>query len=258
MNDIFPLSQLIAGLLKPLPIALLILMIALLSFSRAPTLSRVMTFLSLILLCIFSMPYTASALLKSLEQQYPPMELTALPQVDAIVLLTGGLEPPLDPRHERQLGSRGDRLRLATELLKAGKANTLIIAGGYKFQLDEYKNEAEYSAELIKDWGATAHTAILEMQSRNTFETALNLAPIFDSNNIKSILLVTSAYHMPRSMALFKKLEISVIPAPANILITEGEKSFLDNWLPNSVSLSGSALAIHEYTGMLRNKFRHR
>lgn len=256
MTDLIPVGQIAGSLLKPLPIALLLAVFALLSKGRAQKISHFMAVTSLIVLTVFSLPITANALLSSLEQQHPAIDITALPQADAVVLLTGGLEPPIPPRRTRQLGSRGDRLRLATEILKAGKAEQLIVAGGYMFQTNEYKSEAEYSADLIENWGANSHTTILETESRNTYETAINLAPILEKHNINSLLVVTSAYHMPRSMALLSQLADTVIPAPANILITDGRRDFLDNWMPNSVSLSGSALAIHEYIGMLRNRLR--
>lgn len=251
------LTSFIAAFLKPLPVAFVFILISLLTRKRLKLVSFFLMLTALSVLLIFSSPIMANRLLQSLESKYPSIAIKDLPKAEALILLSGGLELPHSPRQAIELGSRGDRLRLAHAILKADPSLTLILAGGKPIPNNTLGSEPDYVEELFKQWGIQGLKIITEDDSGNTSETADNLVPLIISNNISSALVVTSAYHMPRSIQLLSKLNITLTPVPANYLAPNRTMSArATDWFPNSVSLSGSALAIHEYTAMLFNKIK--
>ena len=91
----------------------------------------------------------------------------------------------------------------------------------------------------------------------NTYENAVNVQKILDQKGIKEVLLVTSAFHMPRARLIFEKLGMKVIPAPTDFFVTEGSvKDFnlattLVYLLPDPLFLNLNTIALKEYLGLL-------
>ncbi len=246
------LSTYIPLFVMPLFLALTGLVLVIAIGKRFPVLGRRVTSLVLIVLTIFSLPVTSSALLGSLEKRYPVTALAGLPNADAVLFLAGATEPPMPPRQEAELGSRGDRLLLAARLMKSGKAPLLFISGGR----GEARGEPDYSVEILREWGVDVSHIVTERDSHDTKSSAAAMAILLDQKGIDSILLVTSAYHMPRAMRLFGNLASSVVPVTANHFMRLGGNPGLRDWIPNAFSLSGSTLALHEYLGMLELTLR--
>jgi uncharacterized SAM-binding protein YcdF (DUF218 family) len=82
--------------------------------------------------------------------------------------------------------------------------------------------------DLLIEWGVPAEAIITAAASRNTYENALETKQLWAAENLKSALLVTSAGHMPRAMAEFRRAEVPVIASTANVVVTaEGHTSIL-------------------------------
>ena len=111
-------------------------------------------------------------------------------------------------------------------------------------------------ATLLEMMGVPDSAIIEEPNSLNTYENAVNVQKILDQKGIKEILLVTSAFHMPRARLIFEKLGMKVIPAPTDFYTTEGKvKDFnlgtiLVYLLPDSRYLNLNAIALKEYLGL--------
>src|SRR5664279_2659756 len=112
---------------------------------------------------------------------------------------------------------------------------------------------------LLEFMGVPAQAIWQEDQSQNTYENALYCARILKTKGITRVILVTSAMHMPRSVALFKKQGIDVIPAPTDYTVTQSTLDGLNHepflaWvvdvLPNASSLSLTANVLKEYFGI--------
>ena len=105
---------------------------------------------------------------------------------------------------------------------------------------------------------------IQDPDSLNTYQNAVNVKKILSERGIDRVLLVTSAMHMPRSLAIFKHLEINAIAAPTDFLVTKGEiqelsstpKGAILNLLPDSKNLHNFTLALKEYIGMVVYRLR--
>ena len=179
---------------------------------------------ALLIYLVGASPIVARQLFKSLEQNYPPLDPVSAPYADAIVLLGGGLDIPIPPRKTPQLKSGSDRLWQAAQLYNAGRAPYLLIAGGNVFPFPNFEGEARYIAEVLIAWGVPRENILFESDSRTTHQNAANIAPILNDLEVRTILLVTSAYHMKRSLGTFRQQlpdNIKIIPASSDVLITD-------------------------------------
>ena len=211
---------------------------------------------SLLKLCSFSVliiasnPMAARWLVQSLEKQYPQQAFSEIKSHDAILVLGGGLRLPIAPALNTQLGAGSDRYWHAARLYRAGKANTIIVSGGNVFKKPGYQGEAYYAARLLQSWGVPKAAIITEGSSRNTVQNISAITRFLTADKIESVLLVTSAYHMPRALRSSKQLSLKVTPASADILIRDKSSPPIMDWIPSASALGLTTLAVHEYYGM--------
>ena len=125
----------------------------------------------------------------------------------------------------------------------------LVLSGGGGSELYP---EAAGMADLAKAIGVDEDDIVIESDSRDTKDQARLIKTIVGD---KPFILVTSASHMPRSMALFKKLGMDPIPAPADYLVIK-EEIDTNSFFPGSRALRKSEIAVHEYLGMVWARLR--
>ena len=199
----------------------------------------------------------SNLLARSLEWQYPTPD--EIPAADVIVVLGGGTEPAAPPRPSVEVNGAGDRVLYAASLYQQGKAPHILLSGG-EYLLDDRRRTtpAEDMASILTAIGIPEDALWLETASKNTYENALYSKEILEENEIERVLLVTSAMHMPRSVALFEKQGIEVIPVPVDFSITEDEspqdgsgsfQSKIINIIPQASNLSLTTNALKEYLG---------
>jgi uncharacterized SAM-binding protein YcdF (DUF218 family) len=119
-------------------------------------------------------------------------------------------------------------------------------------------------ATLLDRLDVPPSAIIEEPRSLNTYQNALYTKTILDEKGLNRILLVTSAFHMPRSVAIFEKLGFEVIPAPTDFYITDGsvtgtQRTLVGNLLdlvPETGRLASTTEAIKEYIGILVYRLR--
>jgi uncharacterized SAM-binding protein YcdF (DUF218 family) len=125
------------------------------------------------------------------------------------------------------------------------------------FSVPGFKAEAHYSAEVLTAWGVPREKILIESGSRTTQQNAENIVPMLEALNVQKILLVTSAYHMRRSISTLRKQlsdEIEIIPASSDIFITHslnGNAPSLFSYLPHPGAFGATQTAVHEYLGIL-------
>ena len=120
--------------------------------------------------------------------------------------------------------------------------------------LSAAKPEAELIKDLLVEWDVPAAAIELASGSRNTYENAAEIQDIWQRNGFKSALLVTSAAHMPRAMATFRRLGLPVIASTADVRVVEGEDLFA--LLPDSGALIATTNAIKEWIGLFVYRLR--
>lgn len=234
----------------PLGSALVLALLGL-AFNR-----RWVVFLAIAWLWLWSTPWAAHKLAWSLESRTPLSTARALPAADAIVLLGGALGPTVPNwRAQANLSAAGDRLVLAADLQKLGKAPVILYSGG-SFS-GRKPVEAEDGARLLQDWGVPATALRLETQSRTTRENARYSLPILRELGARKVLLLSSGWHLPRALVNFRAeagrqgLAIEFIPAACDpVEISEASLAGM-RWLPNTEALSVSRTLFKEYLGLL-------
>ena len=207
------LSKILTQLVMPLSLCLLIVPIGLLLRRRWPRLGLTMCVLGLGWLLLCSLPVPSSALARTLEQTWPQQAATELPDVDAIVVLGGGVSRNT---WGINLEAAADRVWFAARLFKAGRAPLVVLSGGTLSELGMDWPEAPAMAGFLGDLGVPESAILLESESRTTHENAVFTERLLRERGIRRILLVTSALHMPRALATFRKLDLEVIPAPTD------------------------------------------
>ncbi|HEX2980512.1 MAG TPA: YdcF family protein [Anaerolineaceae bacterium] len=257
------LSKLLPLLVYPLGLAALLLIGSLVVWRR-PRLARWLIILALALLWLGSNRWLANSLARSLEWQYLPPE--EIPTAEVIVVLGGGTEPGLYPRSGAEVNSAGDRVIHAARLYHQGKAPRILVSGGTISWLAEGgSTPAEEMTELLTLLDVPAQAIWQQARSQNTQEDAQLSIQMLKEQGIDRVILVTSALHMPRAVALFRHLGIEVIPAPADYTITaagwqamktENWQTILINLIPNSSSLGLTTNSLKEYLGLLVYKLR--
>jgi uncharacterized SAM-binding protein YcdF (DUF218 family) len=251
------LSKLLPPLVYPLGFTC-ILIIAALIFFKKTRLQRFFLILAFCLLFLSSTRWVAYGLLKSLEWRYlPPAEIS---HEEVIVVLGGGTYSLLYPRPMVEMSGAGDRVSYAFWLYQQGKADHLLLTGGSIDWLSSDENPATDMASLLELFGVPKEAIWLEPDSRNTYEDALYATKILKEKGISRIILVTSAFHMPRSVKLFEKQGLEVIPAPVDFVVTQkgwenmttaNLASQMNNLLPGAENLSNTTKALKEYLGIL-------
>jgi len=252
------LSKLLPIFVYPLSLVCILLIITLIMKRESKGL-KITLGISLAILWLCSTSYVSSSLVRSLEWQYLPPE--ELPNADRIVVLGGGIGSPEYPRQIVELSSAADRVVYASWLYHQGAAPKIILTGGYiPWKGKREGSPAENMAIILEMLSVPDDALILEEDSLNTYENAVNTKAILDAEGINRIILVTSASHMPRSVGLFAKQGLEVIPAPTDYSVTQAgwerlwEPNFttqLFNLIPNVSNLSATTIALKEYIGIL-------
>ncbi|MDR9402845.1 MAG: YdcF family protein [Halothece sp. Uz-M2-17] len=250
------LSKLLPLFLYPLGLTSILLLVGLIIAWKRPYFALFPMGISLLIILIASNAWVSSLLMQSLEWQQIPKE--ELPKAEAIILLGGSTRVPTPPRKTVELTEAGDRVLYAAHLYKEGKAPLIIATGGRITWLKNAPPEADSMKDLLIEIGVPASAIIEETQALNTYQNALYTKEILEQRGIKKSLLVTSASHMPRSLRVFQKQNINVIPAPTDFLVTEVDweqlqrtpQATLLNLLPSAENLQQTTQALKEYLGM--------
>ena len=251
------LSKLLPLFVYPVGLACLLLAVSLI-FNRHRRLRNALVTISLAILYLASNRWVAYHLAQTLEWQYlPPQEI---PTVEAIVVLGGGTESRQYPRPAVEVNAAGDRVLYAAQLYREGKAPVLLLSGGtITWQDGGSGTPAEDMASILTAIGIPESALWLQNRSQNTHEDAVFSAEMLKAAGIQKVLLVTSAAHMPRSVALFEHEGIEVVPAPVDFTVTRegmsnlasaGWQSTLISFLPNTSSLGLTTNVIKEYLGI--------
>jgi uncharacterized SAM-binding protein YcdF (DUF218 family) len=201
------------------------------------------------LLYILSVEPAKDILLKPLEDSYPPLDIQAAAGAQALVILGGGTvqaSPEVGEGRDSLVPSALSRAVYAFGLRDVF-AGQYIAAGGRVFDYGQ-EAEAEVTGRLLVSLGLPQERVLKEAESRNTWQNAKNVARLF---GYKKIILVTSAYHMRRSVFCFENNGFSVIPAPEDFRCSRYSRYDIFSFLPSLDALGGTYAALHEYVGLL-------
>jgi uncharacterized SAM-binding protein YcdF (DUF218 family) len=225
---------------------------------RFPRLARWSVYLPIVgalVLYVFSIEPVSNALIRSLETPLPASRQRKPDQVYDAVVVLGGLT---DDRAALASGlpsynGASERMHAAFEILREHKAKTLILSGGTMYP--ESPSEAELLRRQLERWGADLGPVVVEGESRNTKENALFSSRILQEKGAKTVLVVTSAFHLKRALGCFDAVGVVADGYPVDFRGYDPAQSS-GTWLPRSGALFDSTWALHEHVGRLVYRLR--
>jgi uncharacterized SAM-binding protein YcdF (DUF218 family) len=241
----FIITKILLSLILP-PASLILLMAAgflIITFKRI--LGGVLIVSGFLLLYLLSISPVSDCLLKTLERSTPPVH-ERRGQADAIVVLGGGVRDLSWLELEPQPSATSiERLVAGVRLYREFHV-PLVIIGGNGDPFEQEIKEAGAMGRIAKGIGVPDKDMVTENAPRSTLESARAAKKLIKGNRI---ILVTSAYHMKRSSAMFRKQGFDVVPAPAGYR-SEQRGLSLYSCIPRAGSLHDSSAALAEYLSL--------
>lgn len=235
-------------------------------FRRRVRLSTILQVSAVIVLLVFSNQWVANGLARSLEYRYLPP--AGWPESATVIVLGGGTRVQEYPRLLTEVNEAGDRIFFGAWLYQQGVAERVVVTGGSIEWLGSTISEAEGMRELLMLLGVPSEAILMEDRAQNTYDNAVfsralleELAQANGEPGVEklSVVLVTSALHMPRSVAIFERQGFDVLPAPVDYITTWGDPNRqsrpdfgerLLHALPSVEYLDISTRVFREYIGM--------
>jgi uncharacterized SAM-binding protein YcdF (DUF218 family) len=215
-------------------------------FARA---GRRMVVGALIMIAVLGLSPIGNALMVSLEQRFPPWD-AARGAPDGIVILGGAISPKISSaRNEVVLNEAAERMTKIAELARRYPNARIVFSGGSPALFVSEEPEAVYAARLLRDFGIDPERIQIEEQSRNTVENAVFSRLIAQPKPGERWLLVTSAYHMPRSVGVFRKAGFDVEAFPVDWR-TRGTPDLLRPFGTLGDGLRRTDTAVREWVGL--------
>lgn len=205
----FILSKILNYLTMPLTIVCICLLLHVL-IKKQPWKTRFF-WIGFGMLFFFSNAFIANEVMLAWEPDATPYA-NIKRQYEYGLVLTGVTSPSAEPRDRVYFGKGADRVTHAVQLYKLGLVKKILVSGGSGRLLDIGESEAEDVREAMLLMGVPIEHITVETNSRNTHESALEVKKIFESEEVKAsdCLLITSAFHMRRSIACFRKVKLDM------------------------------------------------
>ena len=245
------LSKFLVFTLDPTLHWLAILVMALFLFAfQSSGVKRVLSALFVYMLVLLFSPIS-SWIFENLESRYPPNLDRA--EKPAIVILTGGTVEFNRSVDQFQWYAHADRILVPAQNWK--NSESLFILTGRSQVQEKFPfmvGEAESMALFLEEQGVVREKILVENKARTTRENAQNVALILKEKGIKDFYLVTSAFHMWRSMKSFQKLGLNPTPFPVDYSTTTSQRSWKSS--VGYANIGRFRLAAHEFVGVLYYK----
>ena len=251
----FLFKKLLAPLLMPVPVclALLVAGLALLWFTKRQRAGKYLATAGALLLVLFGYGFASNRLLASLERQYPPVAdaREAAGRVRWVVVLGGGSYSDRSlPEGARLTEASLARLVEGVRLQRQLPESRLLLSGGSVFGSEA---DADTMRALALGLGVEPAALVLDAVSPDT-ETQAEV--VRARLGTEEFFLVTSASHMRRSVALFRKAGTNPIPAPTHFLVQENRGLGPGDFFPGSGGLRRAETVAYEYLGLAWAKMR--
>ena len=209
--------------------------------------SKKTSFVGVVILVICSMPIISSKMIAYLESDYELNQPSEIDTANAIVVLSGMVKTiKTKDGLDYEWGGAVDRFFTGINLFNLDKAPTLIFTGG-KLPWSIGVPEGEFLREEAIKLGIPKKDILLTENVENTDQEAKAIKKLLSLDDPK-VILVTSAFHMPRAQLVFEAAGISVIPFPVDFLIGTG-KITLMSFIPSASSFASTNFFVREMIG---------
>ena len=180
---------------------------------------RLLAVTALAIVWLSGAPLVSTIAAGLLESRSQPFDRTTTSRFDAVVVLGAGVVGKGSLRPADQLsGLSMQRTFCGADLFTEGRAPRLVLSGGDASIFGEGPKEAVEMKRFAIRLGVPEQAILLDERARTTYENAIGVKRVLSEG---SILLVTSASHMPRAVGLFRKQGFTVTPAPCTYRVQE-------------------------------------
>jgi uncharacterized SAM-binding protein YcdF (DUF218 family) len=210
-----------------------------------------LTAASVMMLYLASTPLVARWAAWTLERDYPPVDVKALPVADAIVVLGGAMYATQGADGVVHLYAHhaGDRFETALAAFRAGRAK-LIVFGGGETGVPGTPTEGEWNRQRAIARGIPAERAIAGPKSLYTADESEGITALLKGSGVRTVIVCSSAMHLPRAANRYQALGFQVIPLPCDFATRDTAEAW--SWAlltPRGLGLAQVDSAVKEWMG---------
>ena len=224
---------------------------AILLLTRFASLGRKLVISAVLLLVVCGLSPLGNYLLYSLESRFPAWEAGGGAAPDGIVILGASIEADLSAAHGTPVvRSAPDRIITAAALAHRYPNARIVFSGGSANLISNDAREADFAGAIFESLGIAKSRLVMERASRNTLENAQFSKALVQPKDGERWLLVTSAFHMPRSIGLFRKAGFAVEAYPVDWRVGgRGDLMSFSNVILDG--LGRTEIAVREWMGLI-------
>jgi uncharacterized SAM-binding protein YcdF (DUF218 family) len=254
----FILSKVLGFFALPSNLIVLLGMIGLaLMPTRLARLGRRLAVASLLLVAVAGWSPLANLLLLPLEERFPAWD-PGRGAPDGIIILGGAIDIQASvARGVPELNEAAERMTAAVELAQKYPAARIVFSGGDASLLRRGANEADFALAFFESLGLPHERVRMESRARNTLENAEFSKALVQPKPSERWLLVTSAYHMPRAIGVFRGSGFPVEPYPVDWR-TRGVAEIAIPFGSASDGLKRTDTALREWIGLVAHRLTGR
>ena len=230
----------------PLIFSPLIMIIVLIIFGLI-TRSKKISLIGVLILIVCSLPIVSEKLVAYLESDYQLRKSSNIEPADAIVVLSGMIKTINSKEGlDYEFDGAVDRIFAGIDLFKEERAPKLILTRG-KLPWSVGIPEGEYLKDFAIKNGISENHILLTENVENTDQEAKAIKKLLSKDKPK-VLLVTSAFHMPRAQIVFEAAGMNVVPFPVDFQKELSKITFM-SFVPSANALSGTSFFVREMIG---------
>ena len=208
-----------------------------------------LAFGSLALIALFGFSPTGNDLMIPLEERFPPWDASRGPP-DGMIVLGGAISPDISvARNEVILNESAERLTVVADLARRYSGARIVFSGGTSALAGDEPSEAPFALRELESFGIARERILIEDRSRNTVENAVFSKRLIQPKPGERWVLITSAYHMPRAVGVFRKADFPVEPYPVDWR-TRGYEDALRLFPTVGDGLRRADTAVREWVGL--------
>ncbi|MGN6310888.1 MAG: YdcF family protein [Xanthobacteraceae bacterium] len=211
---------------------------------------RALAVCGVLVLLLFGYAPAGNVLLLGLSERFQPWHADGR-DPDGIIVLGGAMEAAkAEARNEIELNSAAERVLAMLQLARRFPKARIVYSGGSADLFPPYVAEAPLAGHLLEEFGVARDRIVIEAAARTTFENAIKVRDLVQPQSGQHWLLVTSAWHMPRSIGVFRAVGFDVEAYPVDWR-TRGWRDAFKFFPRLSMGLAQSDTAVHEWAGLI-------